>query len=335
MSKDWEWLEVLGEGTFSVVWKARERGGHRRLAAIKVFRKGQDSSASDEIEALRLIRNSPDICQMIGTPFYHEDKHVAVPLEFCRQDFYAWIKDRRRQIAGRRSGNTDVFVPMDICRQMTLQLTSALDYCHERGLLHLDLKPQNVLVARGNNGGRGCPMLKLADFSSALFCTAPTEEPHVSGHTLWSSTRIVKHKDQLSLRDRLMTLWYRSPELCLGSKDICSSIDMWALGCVCAEMITLTPLFPGDCELDQVYKIFQLFGTPSGALWPQVEMLPMFDPELLPQWTKKASFPWHRHGVAFEFGDFIEQLLQLDPSKRLQTKEALCHSWLLPFYNSN
>ncbi len=78
-----------------------------------------------------------------------------------------------------------------------------------------------------------------------------------------------------------MTLWYRAPEILLGCKTYATPVDMWSIGCIFVEMATRRPLFPGDSEIDELYKIFRILGTPTEQTWPGVTQLQNY----------KATFP--------------------------------------------
>lgn len=76
---------------------------------------------------------------------------------------------------------------------------------------------------------------------------------------------------------KVITLWYRAPEILLGSHHYSTAVDMWSVGCVFAEMITLRPIFPGDSQIDQLFRIFRMLGTPNDELWPGISKLPDFN----------------------------------------------------------
>ena len=131
----------------------------------------------------------------------------------------------------------------------------------------------------------------------------------------------------------VVTLWYRAPEVLLGQKQYSIPIDVWSIGCIFAEMITKRPLFPGDSEIDQLYKIFQLLGTPNNEVWNNVTELPEFRPTF-PKWRAKplesvlsqeGKLLVDREGI-----DLLQQMLYYEPSKRVSARKALDH----PYFNS-
>lgn len=121
----------------------------------------------------------------------------------------------------------------------------------------------------------------------------------------------------------IITLWYRPPEVLLGLETYTTKVDSWSVGCIMAEMILEKPLFPGDCEIGQLFKIFQITGTPNEENWPNATKLPEYK-FTFPQWKQKnliELFPQlDKEGL-----DLIEKLLILDPEKRLSIREALEH----------
>ena len=112
-------------------------------------------------------------------------------------------------------------------------------------MLHRDLKPQNLLISKDG-------VLKLADFGLARATGIPVK----------------------NFTHEVVTLWYRPPDVLLGSKNYSSSIDIWSVGCIFAEMVNLKPLCPGNSDIDQLKRIFKIVGTPSSDKWPQINDLP-------------------------------------------------------------
>lgn len=137
------------------------------------------------------------------------------------------------------------------------QMLDAISFCHLNRILHRDLKPQNLLVD-------GTGHIKLADFGLARSFNIPM--------------RAYTHE--------VVTLWYRAPEILLGTKLYATGVDIWSLGCIFAEMVLRKTLFAGDSEIDQLYKIFQMMGTPNETTWPGVSQLPEFR-DIFPKWEEE------------------------------------------------
>ena len=121
------------------------------------------------------------------------------------------------------------------------------------------------------------------------------------------------------------TLWYRAPEVLLGQKEYALGVDMWAIGCIFAELIEKKPLFIGDSEIDQIFKIFQFHGTPTDKEWPGVTALPDFK-KTFPKF--KAPNPEaHLPNFSEIELNLLLKLICLDPSQRISPNEALAHPY--------
>lgn len=185
-------------------------------------------------------------------------------------------------------------------KQLLLQLTSGIAYLHDKWILHRDLKTSNLLL---NNRGQ----LKIADFGMARYVGEPSPK----------------------LTQLVVTLWYRAPELLLGTKTYDRGVDMWSVGCIFAELLTREPLFRGKNEVDQVSKIFELCGVPSEDTWPGFRRLPnarslkLPKTNVAPEVLIRATFPsMTTAGVAL-----LSSLLALDPSRRPSAQETLQHDY--------
>ncbi|KAK5975708.1 hypothetical protein GCK32_009171 [Trichostrongylus colubriformis] len=143
-------------------------------------------------------------------------------------------------------------------RLLLFQLLRGLDFCHKKKILHRDLKPQNLLL--DDNG-----VLKLADFGLARAKSVPS--------------RTYSHE--------VVTLWYRPPDVLLGSTEYSTSLDMWGVGCIFAELCTGQAIFPGTKDVsDQLDKIFSVRGVPNESDWPQVKNLPHYASNTFPPYKE-------------------------------------------------
>jgi cyclin-dependent kinase len=123
----------------------------------------------------------------------------------------------------------------------------------------------------------------------------------------------------------VVTLWYRAPEILLGGKHYSTGVDIWSIGCIFAEMVTQTPLIPGDSEIDQLYKIFQLVGTPTEETWNGISSFPFYK-ENFPVW-KGNLISSIVEGLDEDGIDLLKKMLVLEPKGRISGKEALKHSY--------
>ncbi|XP_049624509.1 cyclin-dependent kinase 3 [Suncus etruscus] len=279
-------VETIGEGAYGVVYKARNKGTGQ-LVALKMIRlnretEGVPSTAIREISLLKELKH-PNIIRLLDVVLSKEKLYLV--LEFLSQDL--------RKCMDASLGTP---LPPHLVKSYLFQLLEGLSFCHSHGVIHRDLKPQNLLLD-------GLGAIKLADFGLARAFKVPL--------------RTYTHE--------VVTLWYRAPEILLGSKFYSTAVDMWSIGCIFAEMVTCQPLFLGDSEIDQLFQIFQILGTPNEAMWPGVTQLPDY----------KGSFPkWAWKGLDKvipslepEGKDLLMQLLCYDPRQRLSAKAALMHPY--------
>ncbi|KAL6754949.1 cyclin dependent kinase [Haematococcus lacustris] len=285
----WEKLEDqrIGEGTYGVVFKGRDRQDGK-IVALKKIRleseeEGVPSTAIREISLLKAL-NHPCVVRLHDV--VHSDRKLYLVFEFLDLDLKKLMDSTPSIKTNHR-----------MVKLFLWQMLSGICYCHSRRVLHRDLKPQNLLIDKTRN------QLKLADFGLARGIGIPV--------------RAYTHE--------VVTLWYRAPEILLGTKTYSMPVDVWSIGCIFAEMVNHKPLFPGDSEIDQLFKIFQVMGTPDEQRWPGVSQLPDY----------KDTFPkWHPRQLSEIVPtlepagvDLLSKMLVYLPQSRITAREAVQHEY--------
>ena len=189
-------------------------------------------------------------------------------------------------------------LPPETVKKFTYQIIQATAFCHAHRVMHRDLKPQNLLIDSEGN-------VKLADFGLARAFGLPIK----------------------TYTHEVVTLWYRAPEVLLGAKEYSTPIDMWSIGCIFAEMAQRRALFIGDSEIDQIFKIFQVQGTPSENYWPEALKFGDFK-TTFPKWQ---GVPMEKHVKNMDEAgiDLLAQMVALEPNQRISCRMALEH----PYFN--
>lgn len=165
-------------------------------------------------------------------------------------------------------------------------------------MLHRDLKPQNLLINKGSSAPEE-GVLKLADFGLARAFGIPVR----------------------SYSHEVVTLWYRAPDVLLGSRKYSTPVDIWSVGCIFAEMANGRPLLTGDTDASQLQKIFKVLGTPNPASWPQVTELPDWRPDF----HQYEAQPWPSIAPSVDSQglDLLAGMLRADPNQRISARAAM------------
>ncbi len=221
----YETVRVVGHGSFGVVYQARCRENDEEVAIKKVL---QDKRFKNrELQIMKAVDHR-NVVKLIHS-FYHtteeDEVYLNLVLEFVPDTVYR---------IGKHYHKNNQRIPGLLVKLYTYQMARALASVHKLGICHRDIKPQNLLVDTKTH------VLKICDFGSAKIL-APTE-PNIS---------------------YICSRYYRAPELIFGAVHYTTAIDIWSTGCVMAEMLLGSPLFPGDSGVDQLVEIIKVLGTPS------------------------------------------------------------------------
>ncbi|XP_010529478.1 PREDICTED: cyclin-dependent kinase B1-2 [Tarenaya hassleriana] len=307
----YEKLEKVGEGTYGKVYKAMEKASGK-LVALKKTRLEMDEegippTALREISLLQMLSHSLYVVRLLCVEHVLQSTDSISPSPAVspspKSNLYLVFEyldtDLKKFIDSHRKGQNPRPLDPSLIQRFMFQLCKGVAHCHSHGVLHRDLKPQNLLLDKDKG------ILKIADLGLGRAFTVPLK----------------------SYTHEIVTLWYRAPEVLLGSTHYSTGVDIWSVGCIFAEMVRRQALFPGDSEFQQLLHIFRLLGTPTEHQWPGVTSLR--DWHVYPKWEPQnlaRSVP----SLSPEGVDLLSQMLKYDPAERISAKSALDH----PYFDS-
>ncbi|KAG9290339.1 hypothetical protein G9A89_007070 [Geosiphon pyriformis] len=280
----YEKLVQVGEGTYGKVYKARN-SETGAIVALKRIRMETEREGFP-ITALREIKILQDL----------DHEHVVKLLEIMvvKGSVYMVFEYMDHDLTGVLSNPQIKFEPQHI-KCLMKQLLEGIGFLHSRGILHRDIKGSNILL---NN----CGQLKLADFGLA---------------------RQFQPRRMHDYTNRVITLWYRPPELCLGSTVYGPEVDIWSAGCIMVELFTGKPLFQGTDEITQLEAIYQLLGSPSTHTWPAMAELPWYELIRFEKLWESKFEEVYGEILSPKALELICTLLSVNPTDRPTAMEAL------------
>ncbi|KAJ2794198.1 cyclin-dependent kinase 5, partial [Coemansia helicoidea] len=297
-------IEKLGEGTYGIVYKAQNRETNEVVALKRIRLDNEEEGVP--CTAIREISLLKELKHpnIVGL---FDVLHTEKKLTLV----FEFMDSDLKKFVDASGGDLD---PLTV-KHLLFQLLCGVAYCHRNRVLHRDLKPQNLLINKRGD-------LKLGDFGLARAFGIPVR----------------------SYSHEVVTLWYRAPDVLMGSRQYDTSIDLWSVGCIFAEMATGRPFFAGSSIDDQVLHIFKILGTPvdplaagpvptaaagdadyARRLWPGCTQLP--------DWRR--SFPAYP-GTPLEpllpklsskGIDLLRRLLEYAPERRISAEQALQHPY--------
>ncbi|RCV35875.1 hypothetical protein SETIT_7G274900v2 [Setaria italica] len=279
-----EKLAKIGQGTYSIVYKARDLESGKFVALKKVRFVNMDPESvrfmAREIHILRRL-DHPNVIKLEGIVTSRVSQSLYLVFEYMEHDLAGLVATPGLKLTE----------PQIKC--FVQQLLLGLDHCHKNGVLHRDIKGSNLLI-----DGNGT--LKIGDFGLAISYDPNNPQP---------------------LTSRVVTLWYRPPELLLGATEYGVAVDMWSTGCIVAELFAGKPIMPGRTEVEQIHKIFKLCGSPLDCYCKKSKV---------PETAMFKPHQQYRRCVAETFKDFppsavvlIDSLLSLEPEVRGTAASAL------------
>ncbi|KAK9216392.1 hypothetical protein WN944_008401 [Citrus x changshan-huyou] len=281
-AESYDKIDKVGQGTYSNVYKALDRDTGKIVALKKVkFDTSEPESVKFMAREIMILQklDHPNVVKLEGLATSRMQYSLYLVFEFMQTDLARIISNHEGKLTE----------PQVKCYMQ--QLLSGLQHCHDRGILHRDVKGSNLLIDK--NG-----VLKIADFGLANYFSPNKKRP---------------------LTSRVVTLWYRAPELLLGATNYGVGIDLWSAGCLLAEMFSGRPIMPGRTEVEQLHRIFKLCGSPSEDYWKKLRLSTTFRP---PQSYKPCLFEAFSEFPESSLG-LLSTLLALDPAYRGSAASAL------------
>lgn len=284
----YERISQVGEGTYGKVYKAKNLRTNK-LVALKKLRL-ENEKEGFPITSIREIK--------FLQSFNHENisclkeimcnsNNIFMIFDYSNNDLSGILLDK----------SLNLTININQCKHLFQQLLFGINYLHKNFILHRDIKGSNILI--DNNGN-----LKITDFGLAR--------------------KINDKKDDYT--NRVITLWYRPPELLLGTTNYSYEVDIWSCGCILMELFNKTAIFQGTNEIDQLISIFKVFGTPNLKNWPNLINLPwfyLFFTKINENFIDKSNDTFKKVLPSDECISLAKKLLNMNPLMRITAEEAL------------
>ncbi|KAI8912573.1 kinase-like domain-containing protein [Gorgonomyces haynaldii] len=287
----YEKLGPIGEGTYGMVIKCRHKETGQ-IVAIKKFKESEDDlqirkTALREVRMLKQLKND-NVVNLIEV-FRRKGKLYLV---FEHVD-HTILEDLDKN----PNGLSDDPVSGTVRKNMW-QLLKAMNFLHSHNVIHRDIKPENILISI--NG-----VLKLCDFGFARTLAGPG----------------AKYTDYVATR------WYRAPELLVGDTEYGKGVDIWATGCIFAEILTGQPLFPGDTDIDQLYRIMKCLGQLTKRHTEIFLHNPLFVDVRIPEVGKLTPLSVKLPHISSLAMSLLQDTLIYDPEQRTTSENMMAHPY--------
>jgi serine/threonine protein kinase len=282
-----EIIKEIDEGAFGIVLMAKNRETKEIVAIKKIKEKFQKWEDCMKLREINSLRKLKHQNIIKLKEVFKLDNELFLVFEYCEKNLFKYYIEEFKI--------KKQIIPEQRIKNIIFQITKALSYMHQKGYFHRDMKPENLLITAENN-------IKIADFGLAReIRSSPPYTDYVS------------------------TRWYRAPEILLKSHNYNSPVDIFALGCIMAELYIQEPLFKGNSEIDQMNKICSILGTPPKS-WVEGYKLAGQIGFNFPQYPK---IPLENiiKNASPEAIDLLKNMLTFESSKRISSSKMLKHPY--------
>ncbi|KAL7672771.1 hypothetical protein ACOME3_007652 [Neoechinorhynchus agilis] len=293
-------LHKIGEGTYGKVYKAIDSTDFRFVAMKRVQcdneQEGFHINTIREIHILRQLRN-PNIVNLLNitAEYRNPDKESVLNGQRPATSFFLVFEYCDHDLCGLISSGLIEFSEVQVASLMK-QILLGIDHCHQKGIIHRDLKCSNILMTKHGQ-------IKIADFGLARVYAIGVVRPYTN---------------------RVVTLWYRAPELAFGEECYGPPVDIWSCGCIMGELIVRRPLFRANDEFGLLEAISKLCGSPYIGPWAyrNIEGLPNYNKfRLRNQYMRRLRQDFHH--LSEPALNLFDHLLTWTPSLRQSAHGAL------------
>ena len=295
-------ISQVGEGTYGKVYKARNIQSNEIVALKKLLYYKDESGGKvpltslREIYSLRKCTDQINCVKLLDLATSTRDDLYLV-MEYCDHDLELLVRKYNYPF-----NESQV-------KSLVYQLSSALSHLHSLSIIHRDVKLSNLLYDKYGT-------LKLADFGLSRVINQVDYD----------------QKEGSIMTPKVVSLWYRAPELLLGSSRYNTAIDIWACGCALGELLMHQPMFAGNTDIQQISRIFDVLGCPNPKIWPNLSNLPLIQDNTIDLFTARARNEYNNLQILIpnlcpEGFDLLNRMLAYDPSKRYTADQALQHEY--------
>lgn len=289
--EEYEIVERIGRGKYSMVFQGRRSDG--KQCVLKILRPVRLAKINREIRILEALRDGPNICHLVDVVRDPESGSITIVND--------WINNVDFRLLYQQFNQQDIAFYM-------YKIVKAIEYAHSLGIMHRDVKPQNIMIDHPNK------RLSVIDWGLADYYVPGT-----------------------AYQVRVATRHYKGPELLLGNSFYDLSIDVWSLGCTFATLLfKRSPFFRGRDNDDLLVKIADTFGSEKLLQYIEANQLPVAQ-ALYTRLTGHAGKQWdhwindeNTAVITTEALDLLSKMLVIDPAQRITTKDALLH----PFFDN-